>query len=340
MSSERVLCFSTLNWRCAVRKKKNCKMGRSHISATHDVSMNLCDADHLFIYNIYPNFGFSLRVEQRTVVGCENTVYKYLDHGVMPARVCAWESSGSCVIPRRSWLDCGISWQFCNWTIENLINNGEVEILRALSWPTGRPTLQFIREFCRSKSFTTSGFRSVRERVAKLIFKAAKSEEGESLGEAIIKCWRKVRSEAMRLGVPEFDVPGVDLIRDISLIQIERAYMRIYRCRSKWDNLPATGWDEPGCSMYEGVIPFFNLSQKLSMKCTSKVRNDPESRVWMRKKPKGKKVETRSQPIGSQGGITNIWMLDISDHFDMFPDLITRVLDKSFGKDWPALGAP
>ncbi|BBF90227.1 Nonstructural protein [Kuriyama virus] len=340
MSSERALYFTTLNWRCSIQRKKKYGMGRIHISAVHDASTSYCESENFFMYNILPNYGFSLRVNQKTVVGCSRTVYDFLDQGVLPARVCAWDGSGSCVAPIKNLLDCGISWQFCNWTIENLVNNGEVEVLRALSWPTGKPTLQFIREFCRSKSFDPYNHRKIKSRVARLIFKAAQSGDGEGLGEAIVKCWKKVRSEAMRLGVPELEVPGADIIRDISLIQIERAFMRIHKCMTKWDNLPATGWDEPGASMFIGVTPFYNLSQKLSMRCKSKIRNEPGSRVWMRRRLKEKEDENELELNDPQEGILNVWMLDIRDHFQMFPDLVHKVLDKSFGKDWPALGAP
>ncbi|UXX19192.1 nonstructural protein [Mudanjiang phlebovirus] len=339
MNPEGVFRFPVLDWRCRVTKEKSSLMGKTRISVCSELTWSVCDRSHVLVYGVCPDSGFPLRMSQKTVAGSETTVYSYLDSGVCPSRVFSWDGPRSDVTPIRSDLDDGLAWQFCNWSINNFINNGEIEILRALSWPTGRPTLQFIKEHCFSKTYGQHCCRSTRCRIATLIFKAAQSKDGDGLGDAIITCWRKVRKEATRLGVNEQDVPGNDLIRDISLLQIERALKRVAKNHSKWREMPATGWDEPDSIMYVGVIPFYNLSQKLVMKFDARMRYDPGSRVWMRRMMKEKEPKTEEEE-NPEIHILNVWMLDISGHYKLFPDLVSKILDTRYEKDWPALGAP
>nr|URZ29350.1 nonstructural protein [Pangolin phlebovirus] len=336
-----MLPLPVVHWRCQVLKKRSQKMGNNYVRAHPDTALLQCDQQHLFVYNTCPHARFPIKMRSITTMGNETTVYHFLDMGLIPARICYWPGSDSCVNPKESSLDEGLCWEFDKWSIKNLIDNGEIEVLRALSWPTGRPTLQFIREFCRSRCFQPYGGFRTAKKVASLIFKAAHSMEGDDLGGAIIKCWRKNRKEAERLGIVKEDIPGVDLIRDISMIQVERALMRVARTSEKWRNAPTSGWEGPRALSYMNIIPLCNLSQRLLCKADIRIELDPKSRVWMKKLQVPKKHKEVQEEIDDPNlGIMDIWLLDLRSHFSMFPDLADKILDKQYEKDWPALGAP
>nr|UXL90865.1 MAG: nonstructural protein [Alxa tick phlebovirus] len=327
------------DWKSEVVKEKSNGVTRYKVVAAKEPTIVLAERQCCLLYHLGEVSGIPLKISMKSSNIIRSTAYEFLDRGEVPQVVCRWQRYRSRIQSPRSYLDGGLPWSFENWTINNLINNGEVEILRALSWPTGHPTLQYIREYCYSRSFGYGSYLSAKRRIATLIFRAAQSKENESLGAALIRCWRKVRKEAESLGVSELDVPGSDVIRDIALIQIERAMKRVARASAKWKALPAIGWDGPSMSTYVGVIPFFNLSQKVVMHCEALLRNNPRSRTWLRKmtKPGRKPVKI---PQAEPDPILNIWLLDISDHFRLFPDLVAKFLDTSYEKDWPALGAP
>nr|UXL90857.1 MAG: nonstructural protein [Alxa tick phlebovirus] len=338
MLQHTTMSIPVYDWKSEIVKEKSNGITRYKVVAAREPTIVYGKREYCLLYHLGEVNGIPLRTTMKSSNIIRTTAYEFLDHGEVPLVVCRWQRYKSRIQSPKSHLDGGLPWSFENWTINNLVNNGEVEILRALSWPTGHPTLQYIREYCYSRSFGYGCHMSAERRVATLIFRAAQSKEGESLGVALIKCWRKVRREAESLGVSELDVPGSDIVRDIALLQIERAIKRVARSSSKWRTLPAIGWDGPSMSTYVGVIPFFNLSQKVLMHYEALLRNDPESRTWLRRMVRSEKKPMKGSQV-EPDPILNIWRLDISDHFRLFPDLVTKFLDTSYEKDWPALGA-
>ncbi|AHK60936.1 nonstructural protein [Gabek Forest virus] len=90
-------------------------------------------------------------------------------------------------------------------------------IREALSWPTGSPTLGFIKLNCRSSDWSINFQKS---RTATLLLRAGGSDEG--LEEAIVKTHKKIIMESSIRGFDPKFFPGLDLIREVACLQCVR----------------------------------------------------------------------------------------------------------------------
>ncbi|AFH89001.1 nucleoprotein [Saint-Floris virus] len=98
-------------------------------------------------------------------------------------------------------------------------------ILSALRWPTGVPCLQFI-EFYMDEMFIYFPDETEVNKYITLIGKAS-GYPYSTIEDQIVILYKKILLEGQKLGLTAMDLPGVDLVMDICVVQAARCAARL-----------------------------------------------------------------------------------------------------------------